>query len=135
MMMALGTFVFSLSTLAYQQLQHATAWRHASSERVGARAAHQYLGPGDESLDLNGLVAPPLTGDVASLQTLRDLANEGRPLALVDGTGRVYGAYVIADLKETKTLLFPDGAARRIEFQLSLTRVDDEALAVGVAGA
>lgn len=135
MMMALGTFVFSLSTLAYQQLQHSTAWRHASSERVGARAAHQYLGPGDESLDLNGLVAPPLTGDVASLQTLRDLADEGRPLALVDGTGRVYGAYVIADLKETKTLLFPDGAARRIEFQLSLTRVDDEALAVGVAGA
>lgn len=129
MMMALGTFVFSLPTLAYQKLQHATAWRHASSERVGARAAHQYVGPGEETIELEGLVAAELTGDTASLQLLRDLADEGRPLALVDGTGRVYGAFVINSLSESKSLFFQDGAARRIEFQLSLTRVDDDAMA------
>lgn len=129
MMMALGTFVFSLPTLAYQKLQHATAWRHASSERVGARAAHQYVGPGEETIELDGLVAAELTGDTASLQLLRDLADEGRPLALVDGTGRVYGAFVINSLSESKSLFFQDGAARRIEFQLALTRVDDDAMA------
>jgi len=48
MMMALGPFVFSLSTLAYQQLQRQMAWRHASSERIGARAAWQYLGTGED---------------------------------------------------------------------------------------
>lgn len=129
MMMALGTFVFSLPQLAYQQLQHATAWRHASSERVGARAAHQFLGPGEETFELSGLVAPELTGNPASLDTLRSMADEGRPLALVDGTGVVYGAFVISSLNEMRTLFFPDGAARRIEFQLSLLRVDDDALA------
>ncbi len=125
MMMALGTFVFSLSTLAYQQLQRQTSWRHASSDRVGARAARQFLGPGEDSIELSGLVAPELTGTPASIDTLRDLADEGKPLALVDGTGAVHGAYVIASLSETRTLFFADGAARRIEFQLSLSRVPD----------
>lgn len=129
MMMALGTFVFSLSNLAYQQLQRSTAWRHSSSERVGARAAHQYVGPGEDTIELSGIVAPELTGDPASLELLRDMADEGRPLALVDGAGVVHGAYVIASLNETRTLFFADGTARRIEFQLSLTCIDDDAIA------
>ena len=130
MMMALGTFVFSLPDLAYQQLQHAAAWRHASSERIGARAAHQFVGPGDETIELSGLVAPEVTGTPASLDTLRSLADEGRPLSLVDGTGVVHGAFVITALNQTRTLFFEDGAARRIDFQLSLLRVDDDAMAV-----
>ena len=129
MMLSLGTFVFSLPTLAYQQLQRQRAWRHASSERVGARAASQYVGPGEETIDLSGIVAPELTGTPASLETLRRMADEGRPCSLVDGTGVVYGAYVIVSLSETRTLFFVDGAARRIEFQLQLKRVPDEAMA------
>lgn len=126
MMMALGTFVFALKPIAFQQLERAADWRHSSSSRVGARAAHQYVGPGEETIELSGLIAPELTGDPASLDTLRDLANVGRPLSLVDGTGLVYGAFVLTSIKETRTLFFADGAARRIEFQLSLLRVDDE---------
>lgn len=124
MMMTLGTFVFSLRDLAYQQLQRQTQWRHARTERVGARAASQYLGVGDDKIDLAGLVAPEITGTPASLDMLRKLAQEGRSLALVDGTGLVHGAWVIESLSETRTLFFADGVPRRIEFQLSLTQVD-----------
>lgn len=126
MMMALGTFVFSLPTLVYQQLQRSTSWNHASSKRVGARDAHQFVGPGDDTVELSGLIAPELTGDPASLDTLRKMADEGRPLPLVDGTGYVFGSFVVTNINETRTVLFQDGAARRIEFQLSLTRTDDE---------
>jgi len=118
-MMALGLFVFSLPTLAYQQLQRQQAWQHASHSRVGARAAYQYTGPGEERITLSGLIAPEMTGTAASLDEL------GQPLPLVDGTGKVYGAYVIQQLNETQRLFFPDGRARKIEFELSLLRVDD----------
>ena len=56
-MMTLGTFVFSLPTLAYQQLQRQNEWRHPSSERVKARPAYQYVGPGEETIQLSGSVA------------------------------------------------------------------------------
>lgn len=111
-MMTLGTFVFSLPTLAYQQLQRSMDWRHASSERVGARAAHQYLGVGEETIELSGTVAKELTAGEPSLNTLRDLAQDGVPLPLVDGRGYVYGAYVIKGISETQGQFFRDGAAR-----------------------
>src|SRR5687767_9238564 len=106
MMMALGTLVFSLSTLAYQQLPRSSSWRPASGERVGARAARQFVGPGDDTIKLSGLVAPEITGTPASLETIRSLADEGRPLSLVDGAGQVHGAYVIDGLEETSSLFF-----------------------------
>ncbi|MDO4708540.1 MAG: phage tail protein [Pseudomonadota bacterium] len=125
-LMAYGTFVFSLATAAFNDLQRSSAWRHPATERIGARAARQFLGVGEETLTLNGVIAPPLTGDFASLDELRALADEGRPAALVDGAGRVYGSYVITALNETASLFFADGVPRRIEFSLSLVRVDDE---------
>lgn len=129
MMLTLGTFVFSLPTLAYQQLQKSQEWRHSKSQRIGVRPAMQYVGPGDEIIELSGLIAPEITGDPASLDTLREFANEGRPLALVDGTGVVHGAFVILNISTTNTLFFKDGTARRIEFRLTLERADDDALA------
>ncbi len=133
-MMTLGTFVFSLPTLAYQQLQRQIAWRHATSDRIGARAAAQYLGVGEETIQLEGTVAKELTAGEPSLNMLRDLAEDGQPLPLVDGRGYVYGAYVIKAIGETQRTFFPDGAARELQFQLELLRVDEAALQQEAAG-
>lgn len=127
MMMSLGTFVFSLSTAAYQQLQRQTSWRHPTSERVGARAARQYVGPGEDTIDLSGVIHAELTDDLLSLDVLRELADDGRPLALVEGSGIVYGGYVILSINETRTEFFSDGVPRRIDFQLQLGRAEDDA--------
>lgn len=126
MMMCLGQFVFSLSTLAYQDFQRQTQWRHPSNSRVGARPARQYAGPGDDTITLQGLLAPELTGSIDSLDKLREMADTGAAWPLVEGTGRVYGLYAIEQLSEGKTLFFQDGASRRIEFTINLTRVDDD---------
>ncbi|EZP46986.1 Phage-related tail protein [Stenotrophomonas sp. RIT309] len=126
MMMSLGTFVFSLSTAAYQQLQRQMSWRHPTSERVGARAARQYVGPGEETIDLSGVIHAELADDLLTLDVLRELAAEGRPLALVEGNGTVYGAYVILSINEGRTEFFSDGTPRRIDFQLQLARTDDD---------
>lgn len=126
MMMCLGQFVFSLSTLAYQDFQRQTQWRHPSNSRVGARPARQFAGPGDDTIALQGLLAPELTGTMESLDTLREMADTGSAWPLVEGTGRVYGLYAIEGLNEGRTLFFQDGAARRIEFTVNLVRVDDD---------
>jgi len=133
MMMALGTFVFSLPELAYQQLQRQTSWRHSGSARVGARDARQYVGPGEDTITLSGLVVPQISGRPASLDTLRTMADAGEALALVDGNGVVHGAFVITGLSQTQTLMFADGTPRRIEFSLDLLRVDDPQAPVGRA--
>ncbi len=125
MMMALGMFVFSLETLAYQEFQRQTEWRHGSTSRIGTNPARQYLGRGDDSITLPGVLLPVLAGSQLSLDALRTMADTGKAWPLVEGTGKIYGTWIIESLSETRTLFFRDGQARRIEFTLSLKRIDD----------
>lgn len=125
MMMSLGQFVFSLTTLAYQDLQRQTSWRHAANSRVGARPARQFLGPGDDTITLSGMVAMEFTNGAASIDEIRTMADTGKAWPLVDGAGYVYGQWVIEGLTTTNTLFLANGVPRRVEFQVSLTRVDD----------
>jgi phage protein U len=126
MMLSLGMFVFSLSTLAYQELQRQTNWRHASNSRVGAAPALQFVGRGEDTITLPGILLPELAGSTLSLDALRLMANTGKAWPMVEGTGRIYGLWVIESLSETKTLFFRDGTPRRIEFTLTLKRTDND---------
>lgn len=125
MMIALGLFVFSLHTLAYQELQRQTNWRHPSSNRVGAAPARQFVGKGEDTITLNGLIVPEVAGERISLDALRLMADTGKAWPMVEGTGRIYGLWIIESLGETNTLFFSDGAPRRIEFTITLQRIDD----------
>ena len=126
--LVLGYFVFSLYTLAYQDLQRQIAWRHASTSRVGARPANQYLGPDDETLTLSGVLLPEFAGSRLSLELLEAMATTGRSWPLIQGDGLLYGEYLITGIQTTGTLHFQDGAPRKIEFQLSLKRTDSALL-------
>ncbi|KAF1021877.1 MAG: hypothetical protein GAK30_01566 [Paracidovorax wautersii] len=127
-MLCLGLFVFSLETLSYQELQRRTTWKHASQPLVGARDAVQYLGPGEDTITLQGVVVPEFKGLPVTLNLLRIMADQGFAWMLVEATGTIYGAFVITELQETKSLFYVTGAARRIEFTITLRRVDQDAI-------
>jgi phage protein U len=125
-MMVLGIFVFMLDTIPYQELQHQQGWRYPSTSRVGRRPARQFLGPDDETITLSGVLLPELTGGRLSLDVVEAMAGQGCAWPLIDGSGVIYGTFVIESLNRTKTVFFSDGAPRRIEFQLTLKRVDND---------
>lgn len=132
MLLCFGPFVFETDTLAFQELQRRTEWRWASNDRVGARPALQFVGPGEDAFSLSGWIAPGQIGQARSLQDLRDLADAGVAYPLVDGTGRVHGAFVLTNMDEGRSLFFADGSARRIEFRLELKHVDAASAAIGL---
>ncbi|BBE76148.1 MULTISPECIES: phage tail protein [Phytobacter] len=130
MMLALGMFVFMRQTLPYQTLQRDTEYRWPSNARIGKRDAFQFLGPGDESISLAGVLYPELTGGKLTLTTLRLMAEEGRAWPLLDGNGLIYGMYVINSVSDTGSVFFSDGTPRKIDFTLKLTRVDESLAAL-----
>jgi phage protein U len=125
MLMTLGLFVWGIDTLAYQSLQRSTNWRYGRNNRIGKRAASQFIGPGEDSITLQGWVAAEL-GDTASIDTLRAMGDRGEPYILVSALGEVFGLWEIDELSTTDTLFYPNGKPRKIEFSLRLTRVDDD---------
>jgi hypothetical protein len=127
MMMALGLFVFDMRTLPYQEFQHKMGWRHPSTPRVGLRPAHQFAGQDDETINLSGTLYPELTNNGrVSLELVRAMGDQGVAWPLIEGTGMVYGFFSVTDMHVTKTVFFQDGAARKIDFNLSLVRVGDD---------
>lgn len=130
-LMALGMFLFHVPTLAHDELTRKMDWNHARSGRVGARDAVQFVGPGNEAISLSGAVFTEITDGRTSLDSLRDMADQGEAWPLVDGTGTVFGNYVIETIDERHKGLMGDGRARRIDFAIDLLRVDDPAPATG----
>ncbi|MGG7447852.1 phage tail protein [Kosakonia oryzendophytica] len=125
MMMVLGLYVFMLRTVPYQELQYQRNWRHATNSRVNRRPSTQFLGPDNDSLTLSGVLLPEITGGRLSLLALEQMAERGKAWPLIEGSGTIYGMFVIENLSQTKTEFFAGGEARRIEFSLTLKRVDE----------
>lgn len=164
-MMALGGYRFSLSTSAYAQLSRHATWRWPMQERLGAHPVSQYVGPGEQTITLEGTVYPHYKGLLAlpsliaripplaaglghlarirailarfglgggasgewQLERLRQEAEAGVPLLLVDGRGRVWGYWAVTELQETETRHMADGQALAVDFQATLTYYGEDA--------
>ncbi|WP_333701193.1 phage tail protein [Sphingobium yanoikuyae] len=126
MLMAFGMFIFDLPTLAHNELQRRASWRHARSARVGARDATQYVGPGEETVSLSGAVYAEIADGRVSIDDLRTMAASGEAWPLLDGTGTVFGDYVIEAIDERHAYLMTDGRAQRIDFAIDLLRVAEK---------
>ncbi|EHW2951318.1 TPA: phage tail protein [Escherichia coli] len=126
MMMIFGMFVFELKTLPHQQIQQSKTWRHVKNERINRSAAWQYIGAGDDQITLSGMLYPEITGGEVSLTQLNTQAYTGCPWPLIDGTGQIYGMYVITGLQTTRSELDRYGKAKKIEFSISFQRCDED---------
>ncbi|PWC09672.1 phage tail protein [Brenneria roseae subsp. americana] len=126
MMMVFGMFVFALKTVPYQQLQHSQQWRHVKNDRINKSASWQYIGAGESQITLSGVLYPEITGGNLALSALTTMGYMGRPWPLIEGTGKIYGMYVLTGLQRTNEELDRYGNPKKIEFSISLQRVDED---------
>lgn len=114
-------------------------WRSALHGHGALAAPHHVLGLVTEAPLLRphalgfvpyGDTAPRKAGALQGVRGERQLTPVGeqqQPQALVEGTGRVYGAYLPTSLSETRREMFSDGTPRLVDFQMQLERDDDGA--------
>ncbi|EDY85355.1 phage P2 GpU [gamma proteobacterium HTCC5015] len=120
--------MFDVATAPYQTLERTTQWRHSVQNPVGERPNYQFLGPGEDSITLSGTLYPHFTGGRLSLDALRVMAEQGKGWPLIEGSGRLYGFWAVTKVRETSTHFMRDGVPKKIEFSVSLKRVDDKRL-------
>ncbi len=120
----LGTFVFSLETALYDEFRRSTSHRFANKERLNQRSVRHSLGPGDDQVQLPGVIYPHVAGEAKSLEALRALMDSGEPQQLIDQDGHLLGRWLIESVNETRTHFNGAGIAQSIEFDLSLVRVN-----------
>ncbi|HGN1704795.1 TPA: phage tail protein [Providencia rettgeri] len=124
-MAALGLFVFQLNTTPYQMMQINQKYRYGVNNRVGKRPAVQFIGLDNDDITLSGSLFPSLTGGRLSLLVLEQMAETGKAWSLIDGSGTIYGMFVIEEITQSKSIFFDDGSARKIDFTMKLKRTDE----------
>ena len=129
-LMRLGNYTFAMETAAYQQLQRTNTYRWQAQDRIGRQPAQQYLGLGEETITLEGVIYPHFRGGLRQLDAMRAEAGQGRPLMLTDGTGQVFSLWVIKAVEETRKVLAANGTPHRMDFRLSLARYGEDAHAL-----
>lgn len=128
-MAKLGDFQFALDTAAFQTLARTTEFRWVLLQRIGRAPAAQFLGPGEDSLELTGIIYPHFRGGLGQIGLIREKALTGEPMSLVyafERRGQYAGQWCVKSVKETRTEFFQDGKPRKIEFIISLTAYGDD---------
>jgi phage protein U len=125
-MMALGNFRFSIDTAAYQELKRSQAFRWQAQERLQRPPAMQFIGAGDESIELGGVIYPHFKGGLKQLDAMRIEASKGQPLLLVDGLGFVWGQWVITQIDEGQSFFQANGQPLKQTFQLRLVNYGED---------
>lgn len=116
----LGEFQFDLANGSPQTLDWQADYRWEEQGRLLRDPAQQFVGPGSQAITLDGILFPGFSGRQNTVEDLRALAREGKPLMLTDGLGKVYGRWAIKSLREGKGVFMDNGAARRIDFSIQL---------------
>ena len=127
MLMSLGQFIFNTSSLAFKEIQRQRSWNYADNNVAFGRAKKQFMGSGQDSVSLPGLIYEEYGfGSRFALDELASMADTGQGFVLMDGSGYLYGFYVIDNIDETKSFLVDNGVPRKVDYTLKLSRADDD---------
>lgn len=136
-MMMLGGlegFMFSTDTAAYQNLRRSTSYRWQGQQRLQRLPSQQFLGPGEDTQELSGILLPHYKGGLGQIDRMRTMAGRGKPLELVaawHSRGEVLGSWCIRAIQERQAEFAGNGIPLKIDFTLSLIAYgDDDALAL-----
>ena len=123
-LVALGPFMFYATAPSFDKLKFQADFRWPAQERLARDVAHQFLGPGQRTVDLDGIMYPEAFGGDGLLSAMHAAARVGSiyPLiAMSDGalSADVMGMWFISKLNNVRSF-FGNNGARKIEFTIEL---------------
>lgn len=125
MLMALGPYFFSATTAAYETKDGTATYRWEEQAVIGQAPLYHFMGSGEQTLQLEGAVYADYHDGLEQIPRMKEAADKGEPLMLVDGLGNVLGQWVILTLQEKQTFFRSNGLPRKSTFALNLKKYDD----------
>jgi hypothetical protein len=134
MLYALGPLVFEVAPFNTHEVNRTHAADFAAKDLLGRRKSHEFVGAGDEKIEMHGKLFPQKLGGLDGLALLDGMRASGTPYMLLRGDGTPLGWFVIERVQEKSSHLDAKGVGRLIEFDIELTRDDAPSPANYLAG-
>ena len=122
----LGELRFEISDLVFQGLERNFQYRWEAQNRLGRRPAQQFMGPGEETISLEGVIYPnhPMfSKPMASLNKIRSQSMTGQPFrfgANVGGQGRNLGRWVVKSIRDKQSYFNQQSSPGKVEFTIEM---------------
>jgi phage protein U len=124
-----GLVLFQVYPFNVHEVTHSTATDWSRKEIAGAPIFREWVGEGDEEINLRGRVFPHffqgsrLGNGMGHLDILDEMRRYGKAYMLMRGDGISLGWYVIDHLSRGHANLDSKGIGRKIEFEARFQRV------------
>ena len=120
----LGRHLFTVDTATLSRLTRTWQFNVASLPQVGREPIKQYIGPGEQTIELPGVIYPGQYGLANFVESVSIEAAKGHPLRLITfhrGIGRNWGCWYVQQCREDASMFDSWNSARKIEFSMSLS--------------
>lgn len=125
-MLALGSYRFSVDDAAYQDLVRSRSWEWTEQPLVGGFPSMQLTGKSAPAITMAGIIYPEHKGGYEQVGLMTTEADKGTPLDLLaftnDSAGVSLGQWVITSIIDRQREFRANGAPRAIEFTINLKR-------------
>lgn len=123
-LVSLGPFVFYATAPSFEKLRFEAQFRWPAQERLARDVAHQFLGPGERSVTLDGVMYPEAFGGADVLASMHSAARAGVVMPLISMSdnalaAEVMGLWFVSGLHNVRSH-FGERGAKRIEFSIQL---------------
>ena len=125
-MVGLGAMRFEIDALNFNQLERSFAYRWEPQKRLGRRPAMQFMGPGEETITLQGTIYPnhpAFAGGLAELNAMRSRSETGAFFnmgARVGTRGLALGRWCVRSIRDIQSYFHHNGQPSKVEFTLEL---------------
>ena len=121
-LLSLGGIIFEVAPINLHEIETTVGADYAEKDVVGAAKPREYMGEADTTITLSGKMFPQKFGGLGGFAALQLMAQLGVPQMVVQGSGAVWGFYLIDKVTRTDTYLDAGGVGRIVEFEINLIR-------------
>lgn len=117
-----GGHLLSVDNYAADKFSRKTQYRWAAQQRISQPTSHQFVGKGIETLSLSGVAYHQFRGTMYNMDGLRAIADNGKPISVVTGTGKTLGKYIVTSINDDYSDLMDDHKAQKNSFSIELKK-------------
>ena len=137
-LLALGPHIFQIDRLNYQQIERSVEAIWASIPRFGGAPGRQFVGYGDDSIILSGLLWPEEFGDRSDFEAVRTTLKAANPVLMIGWSdmtstaATIYGRVIILRISDVQTIIGRDGLGKKVSYTIELAPYSDGGKPVGL---
>lgn len=130
-----GPIQFEIFPVSVNEVNHTTGTDWARKEIAGAPMYREWVGEGDEEIQLRGRLYPHFfaqhakmrnqqsSGGIRELELIDNMRRLGQAHVLMRGDGWHFGWFIVERLSRAHTFLARDGIGQQVNFEASFIRV------------